>query len=159
MRRAGAVAAAARAHARPPSPWRDRGAAAANRLPLFFFGLRTSQPFTNQLVSHVGSTLVATAMYLVVFALGAVGVCARPAAWAALSSRVHGLIVSKAFGGSAAQALALQVLLVAGAFAVAPPPGSVQVPAPPSVSPAAGGEGVWTRGSTLRRTRRKWCKC
>ena len=68
-------------------------------------------------------------------------VCARPAAWAALSSRVHGLIVSKAFGGSAAQALALQVLLVAGAFAVAPPPGSVQVPAPPSVSPAGDGGG------------------
>ena len=88
MRRAGAVAAAARPHAHPPSPWRDRGAAAANRLPLFFFGLRTSQPFTNQLVSHVGSTLVATAMYLVVFALGAVGVCARPAAPAGVQANL-----------------------------------------------------------------------
>ena len=51
------------------------------------------------------------------------GLCARPAAWAHLSARVHALIVSKVFWGSAAQGLAMQVLLIAQAFAVNIPAG------------------------------------
>ena len=64
------------------------GGGAANRLPQFYFGLRTAQPFSNQLVSHLGSTIVSSAMYVCVFALGAVGVTAPPAAPASLQSRL-----------------------------------------------------------------------
>ena len=64
------------------------GGGAANRLPQFYFGLRTAQHFTNQLVSHVGSMIVSTAMFVCVYALGAVGVCAPPAAPASVQSRL-----------------------------------------------------------------------
>ena len=64
------------------------GGGAANRLPQFYFGLRTAQPFTNQLISHVGQTIVSSAMFVCVYALGAVGVCAPPAAPAGVQSRL-----------------------------------------------------------------------
>jgi hypothetical protein len=50
--------------------------------------------------------------------------CSRPAAWAHLTARVHAVIVSKAFWGSAAQVLAMQVLLIAESFAISPPVGA-----------------------------------
>jgi len=46
--------------------------------------------------------------------------CTRPAAWAQVAARVHVLIVSKVFWGSAAQGLAMQVLMLAEAYAVVP---------------------------------------
>ena len=46
--------------------------------------------------------------------------CSRPAAWAQLAARVHLVIVSKAFWGSAAQGMAMQVLQIAEAYALVP---------------------------------------
>ena len=64
------------------------GGGAANRLPQFYFGLRTAQPFSNQLVSHLGSTIVSSATFVCVYALAAVGVCAPAAAPAGVQSRL-----------------------------------------------------------------------
>ena len=52
------------------------GMSACNQMPNFQFGLSTAQPFSNQLVSHIGSTVVRLAMQVCILALAALSLSA-----------------------------------------------------------------------------------
>ena len=55
-----------------------RGTSAANQMALFRFELATSQPYSNQLVSHVGSAVGGLAMQVVALGLAALSLAAPP---------------------------------------------------------------------------------